>query len=221
MMQPDLTFYPLAWIFLILVILLFCRLWRGGKLTSAAPKPPGVKREPKPFAGFTRRPDCDLCQQQVRSQPLASSAPPPRMSFTRGRRRHVETTGHFCPHATCAYHGRVDWGNIRANGHPNGRRWRQLVCLSCKRHFLETQGTPFYAKQVEPDKLAWAMAALAEGLGIRAVARVFEVDPNTVLGWLVEAAEHLKAFSGYFLHNVAVEQVQMDELFALLSAVKD
>jgi hypothetical protein len=34
----------------------------------------------------------------------------------------------------------------------------------------------------------WAIAALAEGLGIRAVARVFEVDPNTVLGWLVEAA---------------------------------
>jgi hypothetical protein len=29
--------------------------------------------------------------------------------------------------------------------------------------------------------LVWAIAALAEGLGIRAVARVFEVDPNTVL----------------------------------------
>jgi IS1 family transposase/transposase-like protein len=143
------------------------------------------------------------------------------MIFTRGRRRHVETTGHFCPQATCAYHGRVGWGNIRAHGHPNGRRWRQLVCLSCKRHFLETQGTPFHAKQVEPDKLGWAMAALAEGLGIRAVARIFEVDPNTVLGWLVEAAAHLKAFSGYFLPNVAAEQVQMDELFALLSAVKD
>jgi IS1 family transposase len=86
---------------------------------------------------------------------------------------------------------------------------------------LETLGTPFHAKQVDPDKLVWAMAALAEGLGIRAVARVFEVDPNTVLGWLVEAAEHLEAFSRYFLHAVGVEQVQMDELFALLSAVKD
>jgi transposase-like protein len=85
----------------------------------------------------------------------------------------------------------VGWGNIRANGHPNGRRWRQLVCLGCQRHFLETHGTPFHAKQVEPDKLVWAIAVLAEGLGIRAVARVCEVDPNTVLGWLVEAAEAL------------------------------
>ena len=61
---------------------------------------------------------------------------------------------------------------------------------------------------------------MAEGLGIRAVARVFEVDPNTVLQWLVEAADHLAAFSQYFLHDVHVTQVQLDELFALLSAVK-
>ena len=134
---------------------------------------------------------------------------------------HIDTTGHFCPQAACSYYGWVGWGNIRANGHPNGRRWRQLVCLSCKRHFLETHGTPFHGKQVEPNKLVWAIAALAEGLGIRAVARVFESDPNAVLGWLVEAAEHLEAFSRYFVHDLHVEQVQMDELFALLSAVKE
>jgi IS1 family transposase len=64
------------------------------------------------------------------------------------------------------------------------------------------------------------VGALAEGLGIRAVARVFEVDPNTVLAWLVEVADHAAAFSQYFLHDVRVTQVQLDELFALLSAVK-
>jgi IS1 family transposase len=68
--------------------------------------------------------------------------------------------------------------------------------------------------------LVWAVGALAEGLGIRAVARVFEVDPNTVLQWLVEAADHAAAFTRYFLHDVRVTQVQLDELFALLSAVQ-
>jgi IS1 family transposase/transposase-like protein len=143
------------------------------------------------------------------------------MRFTRGRRRQVDTSGHFCPDATCSYQGRVGFGNIRANGHPNGRRWRQLYCLCCRGYFLETHSTPFHAKQVDPDKLVWAIAALTEGLGIRAVARVFEVDSNTVLSWLVEAAEHLEAFSRYHLHDLHVEQVQMDELFALLSAVKE
>jgi IS1 family transposase len=46
------------------------------------------------------------------------------------------------------------------------------------------------------------------------------VDPHTVLQWLVEAADQLQAFSQYFLHNVHVTQVQLDELYALRSAVK-
>jgi hypothetical protein len=61
---------------------------------------------------------------------------------------------------------------------------------------------------------------MVQGLGIRGTARVFEVDPNTVLQWLVEAAEQLRVFSQHFLHDVSVRQVQLDELFALLSAVK-
>jgi len=37
---------------------------------------------------------------------------------------------------------------------------------------------------------------------------------------VVEAAEHLQAFARHFLHDLHVHQVQLDELFALLSAVK-
>src|ERR1044072_5890392 len=61
---------------------------------------------------------------------------------------------------------------------------------------------------------------MVQGLGIRVVARVFEVDPNTVLQWLVEVEDHATGFSPYFLHDVRVTQVHLDELFALLSAVK-
>ncbi len=50
---------------------------------------------------------------------------------------------------------------------------------------------------------------------------MFEIDPHTVLGWLVEAAEQLKAFSTYFLHDLHLNQVQLDELYAVLSAVRD
>jgi hypothetical protein len=42
-----------------------------------------------------------------------------------------------------------------------------------------------------------------------------------VLGWLGEAAEHLKAFSRSFLCEVHVRQVQLDELYAVLRAVQD
>jgi IS1 family transposase len=115
----------------------------------------------------------------------------------------------------------VDWGNLRANGHPNGGAWRQLLCVACHRYFLETLGTLFHGKRASVELIVRVLACLAEGLGIRGTARVFEVDPNTVLQWLVEAAEQLQAFARHILHDVRVTQVQLDELFALLSAVKD
>ena len=128
---------------------------------------------------------------------------------------------HFCPNPDCAYRGWVGWGNLRANGHPSGGPWRQLLCVACRRYFLETLGTLLHGKRASVDLIVRVIACLAEGLGIRGTARVFEVDPNTVLQWLVEAAEQLRAFSQHFLHDVRVRQVQLDELFALLSAVKD
>src|SRR5258707_5978166 len=79
----------------------------------------------------------------------------------------------------------------------------------------------FHGKEVAVELVVHVLACWAEGLGIRATARVFEVAPNTVLHWLVEAAEQLQAFTSYFLCEVHVQQVQLDELYAVLSAVKD
>ena len=140
--------------------------------------------------------------------------------LTRGRRRQVDTSTHFCPNPDCAYRGWGGWGNLRANGHPSGGPWRQLLCVACRGYFLETLGTLFHGKRASVELIVRVIACLAEGLGIRGTARVFEVDPNTVLQWLVEAAEQLRAFSRHVLHDVRVRQVQLDELFALLSAVK-
>jgi IS1 family transposase len=71
------------------------------------------------------------------------------------------------------------------------------------------------------DLIVRVIACLAEGLGIRGTARVFEIDPNTVLRWLVEAAEQLHTFSAHFLHELHLNQVQLDELYTMLSAVRD
>jgi len=78
-----------------------------------------------------------------------------------------------------------------------------------------------HGKRGSVELIVRVLACLAEGLGIRGTARVFEIDPSTVLQWLVDAAEQLRAFSQHVLHDVRVQQVQLDELCALLSAVKD
>jgi hypothetical protein len=114
----------------------------------------------------------------------------------------------------------LELGNLRANGHPGGGPWRQFYCTSCKGYFLETHGTIFHGKQAAVELIVRVLACLAEGLGIRATARVFEVEANTVLHWLVEAAGQLRAFSAHFLCDVHVEQLQLDELYAVLRELK-
>jgi len=142
------------------------------------------------------------------------------MSPTNRRPRTVDTSRHFCPHAGCRYRGWLGLGNLRANGHPSGGPWRQFHCTACNDYFPEHHGTIFHGKQAAVELIVRVWACLAEGLGIRATARVFEVDPNTVLHWLVEAAEQLRAFSAYFLCDLHVEQLQLDELYAVLRDFK-
>src|SRR5215472_5390968 len=226
-MIPALFFYQLVLVALVWLCLMLQWVWPSDRLTAQpTPPPPTLPRrkqrcEPTPFVGLTTKPHCDACDQAQAPHPRAPSAPPPQIIMTRGRRRQVNLSTHFCPNPTCAYRGWVGWGNLRANGHPNGGPWRQLLCVACRRYFLETLGTLFHGKHTPVDLIVHVIACLAEGLGIRGTARVFEVEANTVLQWLVDAAEQLRAFSQHFLHDVRVRQVQLDELFALLSAVKD
>jgi hypothetical protein len=143
------------------------------------------------------------------------------MPPTHRRPRAIDTSMHFCPHAGCDYQGWLGLGNLRANGHPSGGLWRQLYCRACQGYFLETHGTLLHGKHLSVELIVRVLACLAEGLGIRATARVFEVDPNTVLQWLVEAAEQLQAFSAHVLCDAHVRQLQLDELYAVLRGVKN
>jgi IS1 family transposase len=225
-MVSHLFYYQLALIALVWLCLMLQWAWPSDPATCPPPSEPMSPkpkrhREPTPFAGLTTKPHCDACAHASAPHPETPSTPPPRIVPTRGRRRHVDTSTHFCPNPDCAYRGWVGWGNLRANGHPSGSPWRQLLCVVCRRYFLETLGTLFHGKRESIELIVRVIACLAEGLGIRGTARVFEVDANTVLQWLVEAAEQLQAFSQHFLHDVRVRQVQLDELFALLSAVKE
>jgi IS1 family transposase/transposase-like protein len=226
-MAPHLLLYQLLLVALVLIYLIIHVWWLDdSRATPQRPLKSGMSRrtrstEAKPFTGFIHKPLCEACEQRADTHLKAPSSPPPLIAFTRGRRRTVDTHSHFCPAPDCSYYGMLGRGNLRANGHPGGQPWRQLQCVACHGYFSETHGTIFHGKRSSSELVVRVIACLAEGLGIRGTARVFEIDPNTVLHWLVEAAEQLKAFAAYFLHELHLHQVQLDELYAVLSAVRD
>ena len=177
-MVSDLFFYQLVLIALVWLCVMLHWGWPGDHATVHPTPPRKRRREPKPFEGLTTKPPCDACEHASNPRPQAPASPPPRIVRTRGRRRQIDTSRHFCPNPDCAYRGWVGWGNLRANGYPSGGLWRQLLCVACRRYFLETLGTIFHGKRTSPDLIVRVIACLAEGLGIRGAARVFEVDPK-------------------------------------------
>src|SRR5499427_6846064 len=224
-MVSHLLYYQLA---LLALVWLFVML-HVAESRREAPSPPTAtplklkskrSNEPKPFNSPTKKSHCALCARDTAHPHAPPPVPPDPMAPTHRRPRAVDTSRHFCPYNDCDYRGWRGLGNLRANGHPSGGPWRQFHCTSCKGYFLETHGTLFHGKQAAGELLVRVLACLAEGLGIRATARVFEIDPNTVLQWLVEAAEQLKAFSASFLYDMHINQLQLDALYAVLRGVK-
>src|SRR5262252_6511525 len=222
-MVSHLFYYQLALLAILWLCVLLHVTWsESGLTTPAVPAKPKRKRStvPQPFAGLTHKPHCALCDQETGETAPAPPRRPDPMPPTHRRPRTVDTSRHFCPHTDCDYRGWLGLGNLRANGHPSGGPWRQFHCTACDGFFPEHHGTIFHGKQAEIDLIVRVLACLAEGLGIRATARVFEVEANTVLHWLVEAAEQLTAFSAYFLCDLHVKQLQLDELYAVLRDLK-
>jgi len=140
-MTSNPVFYQLLLAALVLICLIIHVGWpdprRPASQTPFEPAKPRRKRskEPKAFAGYIHKPLCEACEHGTDTRPKAPGSPPPMMIFTRGRRRTVDTSGHFCPDPDCSYHGWLGRGNIRSNGHPGGQPWRQLQCVSCQGYF--------------------------------------------------------------------------------------
>ena len=186
------------------------------------PHPPRRRRskEPKPFTGLIHKPLCEACEKGADERPKAPGSPPPAHLHPRppAHCRH--------PQALLSRSRLCLPGLARPRQHPRQwpswrSAWRQLQCVSCHGYFSETHGTIFHGKRASSELIVRVIACLAEGLGIRGTARVFEINPTTVLDWLVEATEQLEAFSAYFLNELQINQVQLDELYAVLSAVRD
>jgi hypothetical protein len=119
-MAPNLLFYQLLVIALVLICLLLHVWWpHPPKAIPQMPHKPDKPRrqrstDPKPFPGLIHKPLCVACEQGGDTRPKAPGSPPPILTCTRGRRRTVDTHAHFCPAPQCAYRGWLGRGNIRA-----------------------------------------------------------------------------------------------------------
>lgn len=61
-----------------------------------------------------------------------------------------------------------------------------------------------------------AMAMLVERNSLRAIGRIKQGKPNTILHWLDLAGQHAAAVNKHFLRGLPLTQAQIDELWTFV-----
>jgi IS1 family transposase len=102
----------------------------------------------------------------------------------------------------------------------HGEKRQLYLCRVCGKSFSETAGTPFYGLKTPTKTVCIALNELAEGLGVRAVARIHGVEHDTVLDWLRKAGQHCELLSAYMMQELELSQVQLDELWTFVRKKK-
>ena len=139
-----------------------------------------------------------------------------------GRPRSISTAHRCCPNEECLAYGRLgddslhDIVGFGAYTTIHGEVRQMYRCNVCGKPFSETAGTPLFGLKTPLETVCIALQELAEGLGIRAVARIHSVKPDTVLEWLKKAGQHCEMLSQYMMQDLNVTQVQLDELWTFV-----
>ncbi len=177
-------------------------------------KKAGRRSSPKGKSLYDRKPDSTAKSvENVENIPAINKL---------GRPATIETNHVFCPTEGCRGfhvigphpdHWIVGTGTYTIKG---GEKRQMFECQWCHTKFSETRGTVFFGLKTPSETIYRALACQAEGMGIRATARVFQVKKDTILRWLRRAGKHSTQVSDYLLRNLQVEHVQSDELWTFV-----
>jgi transposase-like protein/IS1 family transposase len=98
--------------------------------------------------------------------------------------------------------------------HRNGlRRFR---CGKCGKTYTEAHEKPLGAMTVPMEKALLALRMLLEGSSVRSVERTIDVHRDTILKLLTVAGEKCEKIMGRFVRNIAVRDVECDEVWSFL-----
>src|SRR4029434_10910820 len=120
-----------------------------------------------------------------------------------------------CRNRRCAQCGKM--GNASAlQPHGSDRGEVHLRCTACGDVVSARTGTASDGIRTDLTQYALGAKLLAEGLGVRATARILEVDKDTVNHWLVCLGTHCGAVMVYHFRHLHLTECQLDELWTFV-----
>jgi len=123
----------------------------------------------------------------------------------------------FCPNKNCKDYGVKNQGNISKRGEYGKYKKRILLyCRTCGKRFAATKATAFFGLHLSEDTISQIIHHAAEGVGVRATARLMGIDKDTVNRVILRADEHCELVLSNLLCSLNMTEVQLDELWAFV-----
>src|SRR3990172_7873915 len=127
----------------------------------------------------------------------------------------------FCPNEDCKDYGLKNHGNIAIRGSYGKDKNRELLyCKTCGKRFAATKATAFFGLHLPPDAIRQIIHHAAEGVGVRATARLLDIDKDTVNRVILRAGEHCDLVLSSLLSSLSLTETQLDELWTFVKKRK-
>jgi len=133
----------------------------------------------------------------------------------------INLLDYWCSNKDCADYGKKGTGNILLKERYGKQNRALLICKTCKRCFSETRGTVFFGLDTSQEEVLRTLAIVPEKGGIRGTARATGHDKNTISRWLNIAGAHCKEVTDYFLHDLNLTRIQVDEIWSYIKKRKE
>jgi len=128
---------------------------------------------------------------------------------------------YYCPNESCSTYGLRGQGNISIRGTYGKENNRDLLyCRICGKRFAATHASALFGLHLPDTVIRQIIHHAAEGVGVRATARLLELNKDTVNRVILRAGEHCARVLSELLHSLKLTEAQLDELCTFVKKKK-
>lgn len=127
----------------------------------------------------------------------------------------------FCPNEQCKDYGLRGHGNIGVRAKYGKDKNRDLLyCRTCGKRFAASRASALFGLHLPAETIRQIIHHAAEGVGVRATARLLGMDKDTVNRVILRAGEHCARVLSGLLTSLQLTEAQLDELWTFVKKRK-
>jgi len=127
----------------------------------------------------------------------------------------------FCPNTQCKDYGLRRHGNIGIRAKYGKDKNRDLLyCRTCGKRFAASRASALFGLHLPVETIRQIIHHAAEGVGVRATARLLGLDKDTVNRVILRAGEHCARVLSGLLTSLQLTEAQLDELWTFVKKRK-